>query len=583
MSDVDDVKSRLNIIDVIGQRVTLKKAGRNFKGLCPFHNEKTPSFTASSDRQVFHCFGCGKGGSVIDFYMEYFHVDFVEALEELAKQAGVTLTRQGGETEVQKVKKKIFEINQLASEYYHYLLTKHALGEKARQYLAGRGVSDKSMKTFGLGYSPNSWDALSNFLRKKGYDNKIIEISGLAIHGSNGIYDRFRGRVIFTLRDHRGNVVGFSGRVLDPKIKEAKYINTSETPVYIKSNVLFALDVTKDAISKANEAIIMEGELDVISSFQAGIANVVAIKGSALTEGHVNLLKRFTERVIFALDSDLAGDAASRRGIEIADTAGLDMRVASIPLGKDPDEAAREDPILFKKSIKEAVPVYDYFITSAVKRFDMTSAFGKRKASDELMPIISRITNPIVQAHYVKKTASALDVSDETVIEGIKHVKQPLGSVASQDDKQEKPERSGEEKLEFYILSLLLQGETDVWLKEFHNFCQDTDFSSRDVGRIIQALTQFLTTNTVPQQELVAAFIKTVPNELISLIDEAYLIDLSSVSNEKESFQTEWNRTLRKLRKQILKRKMEMLKTDETHEDELAALTREYLALEKSS
>lgn len=184
---------------------------------------------------------------------------------------------------------------------------------------------------------------------------------------------------MFTLKDHRGNVVGFSGRVLDPTAKEAKYINTSETPVYIKGNVLYALDVTRGAIQKENEAIVMEGELDVISSFQAGIGNVVAIKGSALTEGHVNLIRRYTERLAFALDSDMAGDAASRRGIEIADRSGLDMRVVMLPSGKDPDEAVREDAAGVKKAIKNAIPIYDYFISSAVKRFDATTAFGKKK------------------------------------------------------------------------------------------------------------------------------------------------------------------------------------------------------------
>jgi len=383
MSDIDEVKNRLNIVDIVGERVSLKKAGRNFKGLCPFHHEKTPSFMVSPERATFHCFGCGKGGSVIDFVMEYEHIDFVESLEQLAGRAGVTLTKRYGDSPEQKLKEKMYEVNQLTSEFYQYMLTNHHVGKKALLYLKNRGISDKSIKIFGLGYSPNSWDALSLFLKKKKYDERILDQAGLTVKGNRGSYDRFRGRVMFTLRDHRGKVVGFSGRVLDPTGKglpagrqEAKYINTSETPVYVKSNVLYGLDVTKGAIAKSGEAILMEGELDLISSFQEGVGNVVAIKGSALTEGHVHLLKRFTKTLVFCLDSDIAGDAASRRGIDISEREGLEMKAIIIPSGKDPDDAVREDPIAFKKAVSAAIPIYDFFLTSIKKRFDMTSASG---------------------------------------------------------------------------------------------------------------------------------------------------------------------------------------------------------------
>lgn len=405
MSDIDEVKSRLNIIDVVGQRVKLKRVGKNFKGLCPFHTEKTPSFIVSPDRQSWHCFGCGKGGSVIDFVMEYEHLEFSEALEELADRVGVKLERHDSDTPEAKRKRQLFEVNHLASEYYHYLLTKHALGARGRDYLKERGVSDKAITTFTLGYSPNSWDALHSYLRKKGYDDRILNEAGLVIASQKGGYDRFRGRVMFTLKDHRGNVVGFSGRLLDPEAKEAKYINTSETPVYSKSNVLYGLDITKGAIQKANEAVIMEGEFDVISSFQEGITNVVAIKGSALTEGHIHLLRRYAEQLTFALDSDIAGDAASRRGIELAEKAGLHLKVVKLPIGKDPHDALRENPVLVKKAILQALPVYDYLIDSAKERFDTASAWGKKKAAEELVPFFSRIENAIVQAHYVKKLA----------------------------------------------------------------------------------------------------------------------------------------------------------------------------------
>jgi DNA primase len=587
MSDTDEIKSRINIVDFIGKRVTLKKTGRNYKGLCPFHNEKTPSFIVSPERQTFHCFGCGKGGDILAFVMEYDHVDFVEALEELAEVTGVKLTRRVGETPEAKLKQKIFEVNHLASEYYQYILTKHTLGENARDYLKGRGVSDKSVKTFGLGYSPNSWDTMSSYLKKKGYDATLLEQAGLTIgrSGAGGYYDRFRGRVMFTLRDHRGNVVGFSGRVLDPTAKEAKYINTSETPVYIKGNVLYGLDVTRGDIQKENEAIVMEGELDLISSFQAGIGNVVAIKGSALTEGHVNLIRRYTEKLAFALDSDMAGDAASRRGIEIADRAGLDMRVVILPSGKDPDDAVRENAAAVKKAIKNAIPIYDYFISSAVKRFDATSAFGKKKVSEELLPILEKIENPIVQGHYIKKLAKTLDTSEETVVESMRRLHKGEGFGIARTEKQEDVRTTRSQKLETYILALVLQGKTAELFEELSDRIALTDIVNPAVQKILEHLKSFLAANSV---FLIKDFADSLPVELVPTLDEAFLWDIGDQLTDEELFAREWNATLREMERAVVKRKIQgitglMRHADTTkHEDDdLRELTDRLKALEK--
>lgn len=577
MSDTDEIKSRINIVDFIGKRVTLKKTGRNFKGLCPFHNEKTPSFIVSPERESWHCFGCGKGGDIFTFVMEYEHVDFPEALAELAEIAGVTLTRRVGETPEAKLKQKILEVNHLASEYYQYILAKHKLGGYARSYLKHRGVTDKSIKTFALGYSPNSWDALSSFLKKKGYDDRLLESAGLAIKRSgSGYYDRFRGRVMFTLKDHRGNVVGFSGRVLDPTEKEAKYINTSETPVYIKGNVLYGLDVTKGNIQKENEAVVMEGELDLISSYQEGIGNVVAIKGSALTEGHVNLLKRYTERLAFALDSDLAGDAAARRGIEIADRAGLDMRVVILPTGKDPDDAARENPAALKKAIKDAIPIYDYFIASAVKRYDAGTAFGKKKIGDELAPILAKIENPIVQGHYVKKLASSLDASEAAVDEMVRRAargipkEEPSESTTSADKRAD--------KLETYVLALLLQGKTGELYEELGLTVKPADFTSSAVKKVVEHLGTFLKKNPI---FLIKDFADFLPKELIPTLDEAFLWDIGDFVDNEELFSREWAASIRALERAVIKRNIQILTHDTEDPDKLRALTDRLKILEK--
>ena len=588
MSDVDEIKSRLNIVDIIGERVSLKKAGRNFKGLCPFHKEKSPSFMVSPDRQVFHCFGCGKGGSVIDFVMEYNHVDFMEALEDLAGKANVKLTKRAGQSQEEKIREKLFEVNKLASDYYQYILTKHALGEKARLYLKNRGIFDKSIKTFGIGYSPNSWEALFSFLQKKGYDGPFLEKAGLVVKGNRGWYDRFRGRVMFTLRDHRGNVVGFSGRVLDPTIKamsagrqDAKYINTSETPVYIKSNMLFALDVTKDAISKSGEAIIMEGEMDVISSFQAGVGNVVAIKGSALTEGHVNLLKRFAQKLIFCLDTDLAGDAAARRGIDIAERAGFDMKAIIIPSGKDPDEAAREDAVGFKKAVNAAVPIYDFIIDSLKKRYDLTSPFDKRKASDEFLPFLSRMTNTIVQGHYVKKFAGTLDVSEDTVIDGMKKVKVPLTESMKIERKKEKDTRPHQEIMETYLLALMVQGDTQIFSKAFFAMVHLEEIQSQPLRQVLAALQTYLSEHEVFDAQV---FAETLPKELVPILDEAYLWDMSSVV-ERDGYEKEWEKTLYSYKRSTLRERIKQC-TVGKHDDEetqqaIVKLTEELSRLEK--
>lgn len=556
MGDIDEVKTRTDIISVISGRVTLKKAGRHWKALCPFHSEKTPSFIVSPERQSWKCFGCGKGGSVIDFVMESEHVDFVEALETLAEKAGVKLERRFADTPESKLKEKILTANHLASEFYHFLLTKHAVGEKARGYLKTRGVTDKTMKTFSLGYSPNSWDGLLKYLKKKGYDENILTQAGLIVASNRGGYDRFRGRVMFTLKDHRGNVVGFSGRLLDPDAKEAKYINTSETLVYSKSNVLYGLDVTKAAIQKEDEAIVMEGEFDVISSFQAGVGNVVAIKGSALTEGHVNLLRRFADRLVLALDSDLAGDAAARRGIEIADRAGLDLRVATMSTGKDPDDAARENPGLFKKALKAAEPIYDYFIASAIARYDAKDSFSKRKISDELLPVIAKIDNPIVQAHYVKKLGRALDVSEDAINDGMRKAarSQVSGRKEGDDSAQEdKKGRGREENLELYVLAILLQGKTIELYEKFKETLNFAELTVSSVRQIIEHIDRYLKDHTV---FLIKDFADQLPHELTPTLDEAFLWDIADLLDDEKRLIKEWTKALIALSRSNLKRRM---------------------------
>lgn len=420
---VAEVKSRTDIVTIIGERIELKKAGRNYKANCPFHGEKTPSFMVSPELQIFKCFGCGEAGDVFNFLEKYEGMEFPEALKYLADRAGIKLAKQsfGATSE----KEKLIEIHSQALRFYNYLLLSHPLGSKALEYLLkDRGLKKSTIEEFGLGYSPDNSVLIQKFLvDKKKFTPKELETAGIALARGSGIYDRFSGRIIFPLFDHRGNPIGFAGRVLPwDKRETGKYINSPETPIYHKSSVLYALDKTRQFIKKKKTAIVVEGELDAISTYQSGIKNVTAIKGSALTAEQVKLLSRFAPRFILALDADFAGDAASRRGLAVASNLGVEVKVARLTKFKDPDEAARGDIENYKKDLINAEGVWDYLIDSVFARFDSASGAGKAKISKELMPVLSEIEDKIVQAHYANVVARKLGVSLDAVTQELAKV-----------------------------------------------------------------------------------------------------------------------------------------------------------------
>lgn len=423
---VAEVKLKTDIVNVIGERIDLKKAGRNYKASCPFHGEKTASFMVSPELQIFKCFGCSEAGDAFTFLEKFEGMDFPEALKYLADKVGVKLvnTRTGENSD----KEKILEINTQTLRFYNYLLLNSPTGSRALEYLIkDRGLTRQTIEEFQLGYSPEDQTTINKFLIvKKKFLPREIELAGLGIPRGGSIYDRFRGRVIFPLFDHRGNPIGFSGRLLPWHNQEmAKYINSPETPVYHKSNVLYGLNLTRGFIKKKKVAIVVEGELDAISSYQAGIKNIVAIKGSALTEEQVRLLSRFAPKFILALDSDMAGDAAARRGITIAGNLGVEVKVAKITGSKDPDEAARHNLDGYKKDLIASEGVWDYLIDSVFSRFDAASGAGKAKISKELTPILREIEDKIVQAHYLNLVAKKLGVPLEAVSEQVDKLENP--------------------------------------------------------------------------------------------------------------------------------------------------------------
>lgn len=522
MNDVERVKEATDIVAIINEVVPLKRSGRNLKGRCPFHGEKTPSFYVSPERQVWHCFGCGKGGDVLSFFMEYEHMDFPEALRLLAQRAGISLSSTFENTRQQSIKERIYEINHLMEEYFHYVLTKHPLGQLARNYVEQRGINEKIVETFTLGYAPNSWDAQYAFLQKKGYKPEDIAQAGLIVKGSRGYYDRFRGRLMFPIHDHRGQVLAFAGRVLDPKIKEAKYINSPETPVYTKGHTVYGLDKTKDAIRREQSVIVVEGEFDFLQSYQAGNSNVVAIKGTALTEEQIRLLKRFTDTIIFALDSDVAGDDAARRGILLADQVGLSMKAVYLPQGKDPDECIRNAYTVWKKALEDAQPIYDFLLDSSLRRYDPVSVDGKRRISDEFIPILAKISNPIIQGHYIRILAEKLNLQEETISLAIRKVQKQSGVTQDRPKPQPVlPKQSREIRLEETLLAVLLQSDDPVVVDIIFSLCSAQELSHTVLQKIFHLAFE-------AQKQRVALplgkSIPHVPDELVPTINTLILL-----------------------------------------------------------
>lgn len=475
MSDdqIEEVKKRVDIVSLVAEHITLKKAGRNYKALCPFHSEKTPSFMVSPELQIFKCFGCSEGGDCFAFLQKYEGMDFAEALRFLADRVGIRLKPISGQRSQKDI---LYEINLFAAKLYHYILLKHSLGKKALSYFTDqRKIRPEAIKTFLLGFAPEDPDLLYKFLvQKKNFSPKDIEAAGLFVRTSRGIVDRFRGRAIFPLFDHRGNAIGLAGRIL-PEIEKrlsrsggvGKYVNSPETPVYHKSSVLYGLNLTRSEIKKQKKAVVVEGELDLISSWQVGVKNAVAIKGTALTEDQVSLLSRITSELILALDRDVAGDVAARRGISIATNAGLNVKVTTLGKYKDPDDFARSDPEGYKKVLDKTQGVWDYIIDSVVSKVDLDKGEEKAKVSRELSPILASIEDRIVQAHYVGLVARRLKVPAEAVAQEVDRVKSKQASSASTISALQKPKEKGRaELLEERLASLIFQSDPKVFLKK---------------------------------------------------------------------------------------------------------------------
>ena len=437
MSAVDEVKARLDIVDVIGGYARLQKAGRYYKALCPFHQEKTPSFVVYPERQSWHCFGaCGTGGDVIAFVSRKENLDFGGSLRLLAERAGVELREDGPRREQIKT---LHDANEAAAVYYHGLLQN---SDAARAYVEERGLDRPTVNDFLVGYAPPGWDTLRNYLTGRGFSEAQLVEVGLLVEGEHSAYDRFRHRLIIPIRDDRGRVVGFGGRTM-PVVADSpgredpgslnrsdtgpKYVNTPQTPIFDKGGVLFALDRAKEDIRGSQTAVIVEGYMDVMAAHQHGYRNVVASMGTALTERQAALVQRFAERVVLAMDADEAGSAANLRAIQVVATASerprpgggkprtLDVRVLALPLGKDPDELIRRDESAWTAALASAKPVIDHLIAVMGSSLDLSDPRNRSQMVAEVLPVIGEVGDPVLQAHYLQRLSRLARTSEDAL------------------------------------------------------------------------------------------------------------------------------------------------------------------------
>jgi DNA primase len=418
---IEQIAAANDIVEVIGSYFPLKRAGANFKALCPFHQEKTPSFTVSPSRQTFHCFGCGAGGSVFRFVMEYEHVDFPSAVRKLAERAGITVVQTRGAAEEDRqheTRRKLLKLHAEAGEWFHENLIKSEVGAPARKYLRGRGIAGEIAKRWQLGFAPDEWDALGSWARGQGYEQRDLLASGLIktkdendVQGGQSAYDRFRGRIIFPICNDVGEVIAFSGRLVKDLEGAAKYLNSPETALFRKGNVLFGLHQSKRSLIEANCAIVCEGQLDLISLFEAGIKNVVAPQGTAFTENQARILKRFVDEVILCFDSDAAGAKAAERSLDALLQNDFIIRVIELPPGEDPDSLVRrEGRGQFEKRVATARDFFDYWIDREAANVDLSSSGAKIQAARKTAEFISRIGNDAVRNEVIYKTAARFDL-----------------------------------------------------------------------------------------------------------------------------------------------------------------------------
>lgn len=463
-TQTEEIKSKLDIIDLISEYIQLKQAGANWRANCPFHNEKTPSFMVSREKQIWHCFGCNEGGDIISFVQKIENIEFPEALRILAEKAGVKLIKS--DPLITSQKSVILDINKLAADFFHKALLASNEAEIARSYLHKRNINPNTIETFYLGYAPDSWDMLLQLLKRRGFKDNDILLSGLIVRNDKGrYYDRFRQRLMFPIADHNGNTVGFTGRILDESKANqgGKYVNSPQTMIYNKSQLIYALDKAKAEIKNKDLAVVVEGNMDAIASHQAGIKNVIASSGTAFTLEQLKLIKRYTNNLAFAFDADLAGQNAADRGIDAALSLGLNIKIIQLPETinnikiKDPDDCIKQGIDYWEKAIEDSISIMDYYFNKYLINYNPDDAHAKGQIAAKLLSQINRFPDKIEQDHWLKKLAEKLDVFEITLRDSLQKISGKKSFASSKIVFENHSTKSREEQLAEQCLAIIFK------------------------------------------------------------------------------------------------------------------------------
>lgn len=437
---IQEIKERLDIVEVIGSYLPLKRAGVNFRANCPFHNEKSPSFNVNPARQIWHCFGCSEGGDVFSFVQKYEHMEFPEVLKLLADRAGVVLPeRRPEDAKQQQLRDRVYRVNSFAAKYYHQLLFTQA-GKRAYEYISGRGLTDDTLRMWEVGYAPDEFQVLEKALIAKGANRDDLVLAGVSTRSARGTYDRFRGRITFPIFDFAGKAVGFSARIL-PWLEKAdqpgaKYINSSESPVYNKSQILFGLFQGKGAIREQDYAVIVEGQMDCVKAHQAGFRNTVATSGTALTQQQLRLLGRLTKNLKLCFDADAAGQRAAKKAGTLALELGFSVKLVTVTGAKDADELISIDPKLWEKALQESVWFVEYFITQADGHYAPRSVAQQKFVAQEVIPLIQLLPDPLERDRYTKEVSERFGFSQAVVASMVKDATSKTRSAQEDNEKQ---------------------------------------------------------------------------------------------------------------------------------------------------
>lgn len=525
---LDDILSRVNIVELISSSIPLKRAGRNFKAACPFHHEKTASFMVSPERQIYHCFGCNAGGNAFNFLMQYERLDFIEAVRVLAKKAGVTLPEfHKQDQQIVSLGTQIYKINELSSGFYANTLYLSE-GTNAKSYLLKRGLKEETLKLFKIGFVSDKRDNLMNHLRAKGISLSLIEKAGLILtREGGGYYDRFRNRIIFPIFDIKSRILGFGARVLDNSLP--KYINSPETPIYVKGKNLYGLNFAKDAIIENDFVVIVEGYLDFIMPFQEGLQNIVASLGTALTLEQARLLKRYTHNVVMIYDPDAAGELATLRNLDIFVEEEMNVKIVTLPKGTDPDSFVSKNGVeRLKEKIKSAENLFDYKIKVLKSRHNTVTIEGKALVCAEMLLTIAKFKNAVLKSEYLKKLAQELNIEEDAILQELKKIKV---------DKQYTNEKAPVEKniiftspTEKLLIKLMLE-EAELIERIRHNL-EPSDFQDKRMSQIVSIIFNLLAQGKDVKPSTLINYIEE--KDALSIICEStFLPELSLHNKEK--------------------------------------------------